>query len=148
MPQNYRKTKPLLHFGILAFIYGIGLLTLATHTALHATSGHSAATPTHAHVDDHCHGSPSRSHTVVFSETAVSPAELSVKRCDAVVIKNELPENLIPAIGTHENHQHYPGFSEQLVSPGQSYTFRAARAGSYVVHNHNDDTQKAVLTVQ
>ena len=148
MPQNYRKTKPLLHFGILAFIYGIGLLTLATHTALHATSGHSTAAPAHAHTDDHCHGSPSHSHTVVFSETAVSPEALSVKRCDAVVIKNELPKDLIPAIGAHENHQHYPGFSEQLVSPGQSYTFRAAQAGSYAVHNHNNDTQKAVLTVQ
>ena len=36
MHKNSRTRNSLLHYGLLVFIYGVGLATLLGHTALHA----------------------------------------------------------------------------------------------------------------
>jgi hypothetical protein len=149
MQQSYRYTNPLVHYGILAFIVAVGILTLASHTVLHAFSGsehtHSVA---HEHKEDHCHEPPTQSHTITFTKSGVSPEQLIIDRCDMVVVKNELSMEMIPAIGPHPAHIHYAGFEENILKPGDTYSFRATTAGSFSLHNHENDTQAMWLTVR
>ena len=148
MQQSYRHTNPLLHYAILFFMVSIGILTLGTHTVLHAMSGsehsheHTVAQPAH------CHEQAPHSHTIMFGASGVTPARTIADRCDMIIVKNDLSEAIEPAIGSHPKHLAYPGFEERILQPGQTYSFRAAQAGEFTIHDHDDYTRSTTLVVR
>ena len=149
MQQSYRQTNPALHYAILIFMVSIGVLTLGTHTVLHAMTG---AEHTHkqaaVHVEEHCHESSTQSHTIVFRDDMVVPEKTVAARCDTIIVKNELSEVIEPAIGSHPKHLAYPGFEEKMLQPGQTYSFRVALTGEFELHDHEDYTRNASLIVR
>ena len=150
MAQSYRKTNPLLHYGILGTIYLVGILTLAGHTALHAITqpAHTHDAKASLHEQDYCQDTPDQSHTVTFSSKGVVPASLTIKRCDEIVIVNNLDREIIPAVGSHTRHAIYPGFTETILAPGEKYTFQATSTGTYPLHDHENDSLAATLTIE
>ena len=147
MESNLRATRPLLHFGILISFYALGAITLFSHTALHALSGNTHASRSTAEYSA-CPSTPSRSHTLTFTDTGTSPRSLTVERCDEITIKNETSENMTAALGEHSHHAHYPGFEEKVLAPGHSYTFMAKEAGAFPLHDHDKAFLSTTLTVK
>lgn len=150
MARNYRKTNPLVHYGILGMIYVVGILTLAGHTALHAITQpeHQHDIKTSAHKKDHCHDAPGRSHLITFTSNGASPSSLRLARCDEVVVINSLDRKMITALGPHAHHVTYPGFAETSLAPGETYRFQAALVGTYPLHDHDDDSLVTTLIIE
>lgn len=149
MEQSLRHTNPILHYGILTFIYLVGAITLLSHTVLHALGGaHHEHQHSHAVTAADCPAEPAHRYTVTFSSAHVEPALLTTERCDEVVVKNALGEKLIPAIGPHDHHLDYPGFEETMLAPGETYAFRTAKTGTFPLHDHSDATLSATIIVK
>ena len=144
MQPNLRTTQPILHYGILTLFYVIGLVTLGSHTALHALGGnHHAAESTSV-----CATAPAHKHTLNFTTSGVSPNTLVVNKCDEVTITNGTGEELIAAIGPHSHHTDYPGFTETPLRPGQTYSFRASQSGSFPIHDHDNESIAGTLIIK
>lgn len=144
MQINYRKTKPLVHYGILGFMYAIGLVTLFSHTVLHAME--------HEHHEEPaasvalCEGE-FKQYQFIFTDSGVMPEKITVKQCDKIVVQNNTSNEIEPAIGSHPHHIHYPGFEEKTISTGETYAFRAVQAGTFLVHDHDEPSLSGVLVV-
>lgn len=146
MQINYRTTKPLLHYGILILMYAVAIVTLVSHTVLHAQAPHGHNEGQAAKIDP-CKGEFMR-HELVFADSGVAPQELSVKRCDTIVVRNSSARQVELAIGSHPKHVRYPGFKETSIMQGGAATFRATQTGMYTVHDHDNPILKAELTVE
>lgn len=131
-------------------IYIVGIMTLAGHTALHAITqpSHEHSTNASTHKKDHCHDAPARSHTVTFSQSGVAPNSLTIDRCDEVIVVNSLGRKMITALGPHTHHATYPGFTETSLAPGEVHRFQAALAGTYPLHDHDDDSLVTTLIIE
>ena len=144
MQPNLRTTKPILHYGILTLFYLIGIVTLGSHTVLHALGGnHYAAESTSA-----CAAGPTHKRTLNFTMSGVSPKTLVVNKCDEITIANGTSAELIAAIGPHSHHAHYPGFTETPLQPGQTYSFRASQSGSFPIHDHDNESLAGTLVIK
>lgn len=151
MDKNYRFTHPFLHFGILSFIYGVGLLTLFSHTLFHGAHTHA-----HEALDNAktvasvlpCPSGPEHSYRLTFTARGIVPDHVTAKRCDSLTVVNNTNDEVIAALGPHEHHIHYPGFEERQLAHGQTYTFRLVQAGSFPLHDHDNEGLRANLIVQ
>lgn len=147
MKESYRKTKPLLHYGILILMYAVATVTLVSHTVLHAQTKPESHHHEEAVVVDPCKHQPSQ-HKLVFTDNGVIPRELTVKQCDTIAVLNKTTRQIELAIGSHPHHIHYPGFKETTIEPEGVDTFRATQSGTYTVHDHDNPVLKAQLTVK
>lgn len=144
MQANFRTTKPWLHYGILAFFYAIGFVTLASHTVLHALEMHGHAQASAVT----CNAAPKRTHVLRFEKTAVTPRTLTADVCDRITVVNATGEELTAAIGPHSHHAHYPGFEETSLQPGATYSFRATERGTFPIHDHDNAVLAATMIVR
>lgn len=146
-----RLTNPILHYGILFLIYGVGALTLFSHTLAHAALQHShqeSESNSSQAVVEPCPSGSGTSYKLTFTTHGTSPSHIEAHRCDTLTISNSSSETVIPAFGPHEHHQHYAGFEERDITIGQSYTFRLVQAGNFVLHDHDNEGLRADLTVK
>ncbi len=148
MQLSGRIHNPFAHYGLLILIYAVGFVTLFGHTILHATTEHEhAANHSHPAVSDNCQET-GKTHEIAFTDSSVSPVAMTVERCAVIRIKNLSTEKIIPALGSHDHHAEYPGFDEQRLLPGGTYSFRALTTGTYAIHDHNRDSAKAMITIK
>lgn len=145
MKADLRKTSPLLHYGILAFMYAIAAVTLFSHTLLHALDSKSG-NETHTSVT--CSSEHFHKHTMTFTAYGASPRSVTIARCDELTVVNKTSGEFKLAIGAHNHHADYPGFSETTLQPGASYSFRAAKTGTYPIHDHDNYELAGVMKVQ
>lgn len=150
MNPAQRATNPFVHYGILALIYGIGMLTLLSHTVFHAAHMHSmqSFSLTSATAATDCQGQPGHSYTLNFTSHGIVPSSVIAHRCDELTLTNSTQQVVIAAIGPHERHIHYAGFTETPLSPGGHYSFRLAQVGTFPLHDHEDDSLRATLLIK
>jgi hypothetical protein len=144
-PKNIFK-NPMVLIGLVFIAFGIGLYDVISHTALgperQDTSSQSAA------VAKACSANTNHRYKLTVGDTSITPDSLTAQRCDTVTVVNASKQNVIPALGPHEHHIVYPGFEEHVLTPGQSYTFRLSRAGTISLHDHDDESLRATITVK
>ena len=76
-------------------------------------------------------------HEIVFSGTAFTPANLTVKAGDTVVFRNSSQEDFWPASGPHPQHTLYPEFdAKKAIAPGNIYSFKFLKVGEWPFHDH------------
>lgn len=147
MEASYRLSNPVLHYGLLVFIYTVGALTLATHAFMmgHMDTGDDKAVVTAGSTT--CSGSPAHTYTMAFTKAGFVPDRVTAARCDELVIRDTSPAPVLAALGPHDHHIEYPGFKETTIQPGQHYGFRLNEAGTFPMHDHLTDLYHATLTV-
>lgn len=145
--KNLEQTKlknPFLHYGLLLFIYGLGALTLLTHTVFH---NHSYAAAKNSVEAEHCNVK-GETHIIIMTAKTFEPAKVSVKRCDTVVFVNRSKNLYKPALGKHEEHILYTGFSEKVLGPGEKNSFVAHTKGTLEFHEHLQDALEGELIIE
>lgn len=88
-----------------------------------------------------------REYQVSLKSDAFSPADISVNRCDRIVISNNGAESYDLMLGTRDSHLGYPGFDGQMLRQGEYFTFDAVKTGSFPMHDHIRDNAKLQITV-
>lgn len=151
MEATHRLNNSAAHYGLLAIIYGVALLTLMTHTVLHATHQHQhtiSATPA-ALATEACPDKPAHTYTFSITSKGFEPAQITAQRCDELIFANHGSVAVSPAFGPHEHHFDYPGLNdEQALPPHETKTLRLSVAGTFPVHDHDNEGLRANLIVQ
>lgn len=144
MDTNYRINNPVIHYGILFLIYGVGLLTLFSHTLFHAGHDHNFAayTPSSqsaSNVSTASCKTTGKQYTVVFSHNHASPEDINARLCDKLTFINR--DNTVReiAFGPHEQHEPYDGIDAKLLRYNQSFTITLNAQGMYHYHDHFHD---------
>lgn len=144
-----RLPKPL-HYGLLASIYLVGIITLFSHTVLHALQPDEVS---HVHQSSQslaqsaC-ADDSKTIPVSVSNSGFNPKQITASRCDVLAITNTGNTEYELAIGEHVHHIAYPGFAEAELKPGESMSIDLVQAGTYVLHDHLQDKIEAELIVR
>lgn len=88
-----------------------------------------------------------KTHTIAIEGNKFNPQELELKRCDRIKVVNKDSAARLIALGEHDHHIAYPGFEEQSMGGGDSFTFTADKAGKYLIHDHVHDDVEATLSI-
>lgn len=98
--------------------------------------------------EDH---STMREHTIVFVGTAYSPREITIRKGDRIVFRNDSERQMWPASAMHPSHTAYPGSNIQKcetqerdsifdacqgIDSGESWSFVFDHAGEWFFHDH------------
>lgn len=148
---SQRLENPFLHYGILALIFGVGLVTLLSHTLFHYGHDHNdVSTSSSSLVASYppCPAKPAHSYTFTITDKAIEPASVDAQRCDELIFANNKTTQASPAFGPHINHYDYPGFNEELLAPKQSQSLRLYQAGTFPIHDHFDDALQATIVIK
>jgi hypothetical protein len=86
-------------------------------------------------------------HTAVVQNGKITPSDIHAKKCDILTITNKDTASRLMAFGKHDKHIRYDGVSEKRLSPGQSFTVTLNQAGTYLFHDHYDESVSANFTV-
>lgn len=152
MDTNYRLSNPLLHYGLLALIYGVGLLTLFSHTLFHPGHHHEhnehISNSSLAAVASTCPAKPAHSYEIAITTKGFEPNQINARRCDELIITNHKSFSAEPAFGAHTHHEAYPGFEETALSPHQNEAIRLYQAGQYNLHDHDNEGLRATVNVK
>ncbi len=83
-------------------------------------------------------GNSGASHIVNYdADQGYTPSEIKIKKGDTVVFKNNSDKYFWPASDIHPTHGIYPEFDPQdAVPPGDSWTFRFNKQGTWRFHDH------------
>lgn len=74
---------------------------------------------------------------VIMKGGAYSQTEITIKKDQVVEWRNEGSEDYWPASNIHPSHGIYPEFDPaQPVKPGESWSFKFDRAGTWKFHDH------------
>ncbi|MBI4117573.1 MAG: cupredoxin domain-containing protein [Parcubacteria group bacterium] len=98
-----------------------------------------------------------KKNAIVFENNAFTPAEITVKKGDAVSFLNKTEQNLWPASGVHPTHALYPTTGGCLGSTfdacralktGEEFTFTFDIVGTWPFHDHlhPDKRGKVIVT--
>jgi plastocyanin len=88
-----------------------------------------------------------KTHTLTIEGNKFNPEELDLKRCERIKVVNKDNVARLIALGEHDHHIAYPGFEEQSMGSGDSFTFTADKAGKYLIHDHVHDEVEGVLSI-
>ncbi len=127
----------------------MALLTLLSHTLFHADHNHdySSERLAPAVVAPPCPAEPAHTYNLDITARGIQPHQVTAQRCDKLVITNKTNAIAIPALGQHEHHIEYPGFTEKALKNGQSTAFVLSESGTFPVHDHLDDELRATIVV-
>ena len=87
-------------------------------------------------------------HQLSVSNDTFSPSELTLKRCDTIMIVNKGTEIYEFAFGVHEKHVEYPGFTMQSLHPNEYFIIDAVQAGTYTLHDHLRDKARIEFDIK
>lgn len=92
---------------------------------------------------------PVASATVIkMTDAGFQPSEVTVKKGDAVELKNEGTKDHWPASAIHPTHLVYPEFDpKQGIKPGESWSFTFDKIGEWRFHDHLFPTSTGKVTV-
>ena len=98
-------------------------------------------------------GGAVQANVIVYSDSGFSPAELTVKKGDTVIFRNEVMRDVWPATAIHPSHTVYPGSSIQKCfneeseksilfdacegfGEGEEWSFTFNEVGDWKYHDH------------
>ncbi len=102
-------------------------------------------------------------HTIVFSGSAYTPREITIKKGDKVTFRNESSREMWPASAMHPSHAVYPGSGRQKceteekdkifdacqgMASGREWSFVFDQAGEWFYHDHLMPEANGKITVQ
>jgi plastocyanin len=86
---------------------------------------------------------------VVMDDGGFYPKRVTIKKGQAVNFVNRSQDDWWPASDPHPIHTDYPGFDAgTVIRPGDSWTFRFDRRGTWGYHNHLSPTTKGTVVVK
>lgn len=129
-----RTLSAAILFALLVVVICIGVVFAATHYL--SSTDPSNPCPTTGVV-----------HRVIAKNGAFVPQHTDAKFCDVLTITNLDQQQRLVAFGPHENHVAYDGVSERLLAQGQSLTLTLIQSGSFLFHDHLDDSVVGSFTV-
>jgi len=106
---------------------------------------------------------PSEKNVIVYTDTGYSPSSLTVKLGETVVFKNNSSRSMWTASAMHPTHTAYDGTSlaqhcpntagtafDECTSatPGSSWSFTFAKAGTWHYHNHVSPSDYGTVIVE
>lgn len=80
---------------------------------------------------------PSTTHTIVFSQEGFTPQDITIKKGDTVIFRNESGNQMWPASNLHPSHGIYPEFDpKKSIENGVSWQFKFNKEGKWKYHDH------------
>lgn len=86
-------------------------------------------------------------HKAVIKEDKISPNHIEAKLCDKLTIINDDTVKRLMAFGVHEKHIRYNGVIETLLQPGEKTTITLNTPGTYLFHDHYEESVGSNFTV-
>lgn len=87
-------------------------------------------------------------HTVALRNDMAEPLHTKAKRCDRLTITNYDDKVRGVAFGIHDKHVAYDGVTQRNLAKGQSLTITLNQTGSYLFHDHNQETVGGEFSVE
>lgn len=79
-------------------------------------------------------------HRIEIHKDLVTPSSVGASLCDRLTIVNLDIKSREIAFGQHDNHFTYDGISQRILRQNQSLTVTLNKSGSYIFHDHFQDT--------
>lgn len=82
-----------------------------------------------------------------IENNTILPVVIHAHLCDKITVLNK--DNVVRriAFGKHEQHIIYDGIEETLLAKGKSFTFVLNQTGTFLYHDHEDESVKAEFVV-
>jgi hypothetical protein len=128
------KLSIIVLFILIAIALCVGVI-LTANTYLSSTDPKNPC-PTHG-----------ATYNVIAKNGAFTPQHTEARFCDELTITNLDQQQRLIAFGPHENHVAYDGVSERLLAQRQSLTLTLVQSGSFLFHDHLDDSVIGSFTV-
>lgn len=91
----------------------------------------------------------STTHSVSMTGNSFSPSTLQIKVGDTVTFANSGSAIVWPASDPHPTHTGLSGFDAQRpLEPGESWSFKFTRAGSFGYHDHLNPSVRGTIVVE
>lgn len=91
----------------------------------------------------------SKTVNITITANGFNSSSVTIQKGDTVKFTNSDTSPHWPASNPHPSHTGYPGFdSLHPVAPGQSYSFKFERIGTFGFHDHLDPSLGGTVTVQ
>jgi len=86
--------------------------------------------------------------TIVRTDTGYEPSEVTIKKGDIVMWKNESSDYHWPASDLHPTHGIYPEFDPlKPIAPGADWSFKFDKVGVWKFHDHIRANKVGTVTV-
>jgi len=85
---------------------------------------------------------------VIIQSDSVKPKNTIAKKCDTLIITNLDNQPRLMAFGQHDSHISYDGISEKLLAQNQSLKITLIKTGTYLFHDHQQDSVAGTFTVR
>lgn len=82
------------------------------------------------------------------TEDGFEPQEATASQCDVLWVENMSEEDIELVFGPHENHIDYPGYAQQVASPGDFIEVELSQAGEFHIHDHRQPEHSSTLRVE
>ncbi len=86
--------------------------------------------------------------TITYSNDGYSPATVTVKTGDTVVIRNDSSRDMQFDSDPHPAHTDNEELNVGIVEPGKSMSFVVKRTGTFGYHNHLNASDTGTIVVQ
>lgn len=94
-------------------------------------------------------GQEAQEHKVVLTAEGFIPGKLSVQKGDTIIFTTALDKPFWPASDLHPTHGIYPEFDPRKpIDPGQSWSFKFTKKGTWKYHDHLFSTYRGVIVVE
>jgi plastocyanin len=86
--------------------------------------------------------------TISYTNNGFTPAQVTVKSGDTILVKNDSGNPLSFNSDDHPTHTKQPELNVGSIEPGQSKTFVVTKQGTWGYHNHDNPTDTGKITVE
>jgi hypothetical protein len=94
-----------------------------------------------------CDSGQHQTYEMEIKNSSFSPAYINANRCDTMIIKNLDDWGRLIAFGKHDHHTAYGGTTERYLLKNEELKITLDKAGTYLVHDHNQDEVQATFHV-
>lgn len=145
--------KALIIIAILAIVGGAGYLLFGKKSdsgtkESSSSSSQAADASTNQPADNAAKAGQQAAATITYSNDGFSPATITVKTGDTVVIKNDSSRDMQFDSDPHPAHTNNEELNVGVVEPGKSMSFVVKRTGTFGYHNHLNASDTGTIVVQ
>jgi hypothetical protein len=131
--------KVLLLIGVVCIIGGaVAITATAASTYLSKNTEGSSGS---------CQGVSSQNHTLTITNDTASTNHIAAKYCDTLTVINRDDRLRSMAFGVHDQHRAYAGVTEKILAQDQSFTVTLDEIGSFLIHDHQQESVGSSFTV-
>lgn len=150
MPETgTSRTAPIIAI-IIAVLAIAGLTVFALNNQPNdepTPTGQSGAVRPDDTTTDEAAPTPSERMSIVYSDNGFEPADITVKKGTVITVKNESSRDVQFSSADHPTHQENNEMNLKTLSPGESDSYTASKAGTWGYHDHIDESQTGTVTV-